>query len=100
MIAPAPPSPQFSCDRSRPTGYLEGRFSGDVGDQEVHSNVLAVEVMVHQISGFAIQPLTVQKHVILQQENTKSSLVGTPILLSLTLCRKAAPVSTIDSSHV
>lgn len=82
---------------------LDGRFAGDVGDQEVHSDVLAVDVLVHHVPDGLGHHVRVQVGVVLQQHEHSVSFPGrreTPGgVLRRTLWKKAAPVRTMDSSQ-
>ena len=53
-----PPPPRCRAD-------LEWWFPGDVRDEEVHSNVLAVHVLVHHLSYLLGLPVGVQVGVVL-----------------------------------
>ena len=48
--------------------YLEGRFSGDMGDEKVHGYVLTVHEGVHHVSYLLRLPVGVEVGVVLQRE--------------------------------
>lgn len=98
---------------------LDGRFSGDVRHQEVHGNVLAVDVLVHHVPDGLGHHVGVQIGVVLRDEERKgklwqnsqnygwnpyeqkwmfTSLCASAVYL-LTLWKNAAPVRTMESSQ-
>lgn len=41
--------PMLFSQFQRPSTDLDGGFAGDVGDQEVHGDILAVDVLIHHV---------------------------------------------------
>lgn len=94
---------------------LDGRFAGDVGDQEVHGDVLTVYVLVHHIPDGLGHHVGVQIGVVLQirrgkymiwlMHKQKDTFSWNTVLSVLegkkyrTLWKKAAPVRTMESSQ-
>ena len=52
---------------ARPVTDLDGRFAGDVRDQEVHGDVLAVYVLVHHVPDGLGHHVGVQIGVVLRE---------------------------------
>lgn len=50
---------------------LNGWFAGDVGDQEVHGDVLAVDVLVHHVPDGLGHHVGVQVGVVLQKHKDR-----------------------------
>lgn len=49
--------------------YLDGGLSGDMRDQEVHGNILAVDVIVHHVTDGLRHHVGIQVGVVLQRED-------------------------------
>lgn len=39
----------IACKQEQWRTHLDGRFTGDVGDQEVHGDILAVNILIHHV---------------------------------------------------
>lgn len=50
---------------------LDGRFAGDVRNQEVHGNVLAVYVLIHHVPDGLGHHVGVQVCIVLQDKKTE-----------------------------
>ena len=57
---------------------LDGRFAGDVGHQEVHGDVLTVDVLVHHVPDGHGHHVRVQVGVVLQAPRGQSETQKTP----------------------
>ena len=89
---------------------LDGWFAGDVGDQEVHGDVLTVYVLVHHVPDGLGHDVGVQIGVVLGKQphrrtrEWKMQKIYTfgrmfQGMQVLTLWKKAAPVRTMESSQ-
>lgn len=88
---------------------LDGWFAGDVRDEEVHGDVLAVNVFVHHIPNSLGHHIGVQVRVVLREDKDKGKYVNDMLQPDvnlpcsrfhfLTLWKKAAPVRTMESSQ-
>lgn len=59
----------------RPSTDLDGGFAGDVGDQEVHCDVLAVDVLVHHVPDGLRHHVGVQVGVVLRGEGEEKKSI-------------------------
>lgn len=68
--------------------HLDGGFPSDVGDEEIHGNVLTVDVFIHHISDGLGHHVRIQVGIILSgvEKESHTLLEATVLWLSAKIC--------------